>query len=68
MRTQERQNFDTPTRICLLETDMDKDDEEKATIRAELKGIGRIMVGLLVALSTTSIMLAANVVLNALGK
>ncbi len=63
-RVTERKGFDEPTRITLLETDEDKNDEEKETIRQELRSMSRIMMGLLVSVATAAILLAINVIIQ----
>ena len=66
-RAEDRRDFDRDVRVALLESDMDKDDKEKGAIRDELKGMSRVLMGLLVAVATAAILLAANVALQATG-
>jgi len=66
-RTAERQNYVLDTRISLLESDLDKFEEGMEGIRAELRGLNRIMLGVLVSVTTAAILLALNIALQAAG-
>ncbi len=66
-RIHDRQGFDEGTRIQLLESDMDKDDEDKESIRQELHGLRNVLVGILISAATASILLAVNIVVQQAG-
>lgn len=71
-RTQQRSDFDVPVRIRLLENDADDAEahglalQEKvaadiASIREEVTGLKKLLVGILVSVTTASILMAINI-------
>lgn len=66
-RKDEREGFEIPVRVQLLETDMDKDDEEKEGIRNELRALRMVLIGILVSVTTASVLLAVNVAVSTAG-
>ena len=63
-RTADRRDFDMPTRTTLLEHDADVVDETILAVSGRLDGMQRVLVGILVATATASILLAINIVVN----
>jgi len=66
-RKDEREGFEVPTRVQLLETDMDTNDKEKESIRNELRALRMVLIGILVSVTTASVLLAVNVAISAAG-
>lgn len=67
-RVNDRETFDDKTRLTLIETDLDKNDDEKEGIRQELKALRNVLIGILVSAATASVLLAINIVVqNAAG-
>ncbi len=66
-RVTDRQNFDDKTRLTLVETDLDKNDQEKEGIRQELKALRNVLIGILISTATASVMLAINIVVQKAG-
>lgn len=72
-RTSERAPLYTDAqRIALLEKDLDETDDtfdgvraEIAGVRAEMAALRQVLVGILVAVTTASILLAVNLVVKA---
>lgn len=71
-RSQERSDFDVPVRLRLLENDADDAEahglalQEKVTadvaaIRDEVTGVKKLLVGILVSVTTASILMAINI-------
>lgn len=63
-RASDRAGFAEDVRIRLLESDMDQKDDQYEELRNEIKGLQRVMVGMLISLATASILLALNIVLS----
>jgi hypothetical protein len=59
-RNEDRREFTTDTRMSLLEGDLDRQDLRLDQFVAELKGLRQVLVGILVSLTTASILLAVN--------
>lgn len=60
-RAAARQAFDQETRVALLEGDIDEFELTMNALRSELGGIRRVLVGLLVSVTTACILLAINI-------
>ena len=60
-RTSERRDFDLPGRMRLVETDLDTLEEGQAKLVAALDGIRKVLIGVLVSVTTASVLLAVNV-------
>lgn len=60
-RTAARNGMPDTIRIRLLESDMDTSDENMRGIRDDLAGVKKILVGILVSVTTASILLVVNV-------
>ena len=54
------------TRLWLVEGDLDRNDTALEEIRDELRGMTRVMTGLLVSVATAAILLAINIAIQAL--
>jgi hypothetical protein len=67
-RAQDRASYALDTRVSLLEGDLDKQDGELCDYRNELKAMRMILVGLLISISTASVLLALNLLLSNVGK
>ncbi len=65
-RVLDRATFDERTRLQLIEGDMDRFDTALEAIRDEIKGLTRVMTGILVAVATAAILLAVNIAIRAL--
>ena len=65
-RTGQRREFDSEVRLALLETDADEADTAVDGLRQELKATNRILLGLLVSVSTAAILFAVNIVIGAI--
>ena len=67
-RVTERGTFDDPTRLRLLESDLDSMssalDLAFAELTAELEGMRKVLMGILVSAATASILLAINLVVQ----
>ena len=74
-RREQRDGFDDPTRIKLLENDLDANDvmmqqgaqalrETVSEFRAELKAMRGLLIGILVSVTTAALLLAANMVVG----
>lgn len=65
-RTDERKGFQVPVRVQLLEGDMDAHEDhvsaELANFRAKLDRFQGILIGILVTLTTASVLLALNLI------
>ena len=59
-RNEDRREFTTDTRMSLLEGDLGRQDLRLDQFVAELKGLRQVLVGILVSLTTASILLAVN--------
>lgn len=66
-RVDERRDFESGTRLTLLESDMDRGDVSLEGIRDEIKALRLVLIGILVSAATASILLAINVVVGAVG-
>lgn len=60
-RQQARQNFAAEVRIALLETDADEKDDEMRSLRDDVKAIKAVLIGLLISITTASILLLLNI-------
>ncbi len=67
-RTAQRTGFLELTRLQLLEEDADRTDETFATLRDEIKGMTRVLTGILVSIATAAILLAVNIAIGAIGQ
>jgi len=63
-RTAERSTFPDPIRIQLLEQDADEADASWEALRVEIAALRQVLVGILVAVTTASILLAVNLVVR----
>ncbi len=66
-RTDQRRGFTVETRIALVEADADEHDEAVAAVNAKLDRFQGILVGILITLTTASVLMALNLVLNGRG-
>jgi hypothetical protein len=66
-RVNDRQGFDASTRLTLVETDMDKNDQGMEGIKNEIKALRSVLVGILISAATASVLLAINVVVQNTG-
>jgi hypothetical protein len=66
-RSSERATFTHEVRVQLLEGDMDEHENEMGGLRRELAATRQVLTGILIALTTASLMLAINLVMNVLG-
>lgn len=64
-RLERRRGYDDHTRITLLEDDADAFDNAVGELRDEVRAQSRILMGVLVAVSTGAIIGAINIVLQA---
>lgn len=62
VRTEERRSFDQAVRVSLLEGDMDHFEDGFTAFRSELDAIRKILIGILVSVTTASLLLAVNVI------
>ena len=60
-RHEARKDFDVPGRLRLLEGDMDSHEETLKDIREGLRRNNQLLVGILVSVTTASILLVVNV-------
>jgi hypothetical protein len=60
-RTANRAGFDTPVRLSLVEGDLDTLEEGQEKLVAALEGIRKVLLGVLISVTTASILLAVNV-------
>lgn len=60
-RQEIRQKFTDPQRIGLLEDDVDEVHGDMSGVISELNSIKRLLVGVLVSVTTASILLVVNV-------
>lgn len=65
MTRESRDRFDVPTRLALLEGDADRTDDAMEHLKEEMKAQTRILMGVLVAVATSAVMLAINIVVQA---
>jgi hypothetical protein len=63
-RSADREGFDLPGRVRLIEGDLDKSDEFFGALRDEIHAVRAILTGVLIAVTTTAIMLAVNLVVG----
>ncbi len=56
-----RKDFDVSTRIALIEADVDEFEVALAALANELGGIRKVLIGLLVSISTACVLLAINI-------
>lgn len=60
-RQESRASFDQPTRLRLLEGDMDSNDEVVKEINNRLARNNQLLVGILISVTTASILMLINV-------
>jgi cell division protein FtsX len=60
-RTAGRSDFDMPVRMRLVEGDLDTLEEGQEKLVAALDGIRKVLIGVLVSVTTASVLLAVNV-------
>lgn len=60
-RTDERGDFDIPIRVALVETDLDVFEAHQDRLIEEVVSVKRILIGMLVSITTASVLLAINV-------
>ena len=63
-RTADRDGFTAPTRIRLIETDLDHIDQRFDDLDARVDGIKNVLTGLLIAIATSAVLLAVNLVVS----
>lgn len=67
-RAVDRSSFDDKTRLRLVETDLDSMESELRAglddFRKELHAVQRVLIGILVSLTTAAILLAGNIALG----
>jgi len=66
-RQEQRDRYDVTTRLSLLEQDADATDEVLKHLREDIQAQTRILMGVLIAVATSAVMLAVNVVVQAQG-
>ena len=62
-RHNDRQSFDAATRLSLLENDMDLMEEMLQALRAGQEWQTKLLVGVVISLSTGAILMALNLIL-----
>lgn len=62
-RHEERGNFDVPTRLRLLEGDVDNQDDVVKEINQRLARNNQLLVGILISVTTASLLMLVNVLL-----
>lgn len=60
-RNEARMGFDDPSRIRLLEGDMDKNEEVVKEINQRLARNNQLLVGILISVTTASILMLVNI-------
>ena len=64
-RAYNRETFDEKTRLRLVETDLDRLESDLESglegFRKELHAVQRVLIGILVSLTTAAILLAVNI-------
>lgn len=60
-RQETRKNFTDPQRIGLLEDDVDEFHSDLSDVVSELSSIKKLLVGVLVSVTTASILLVVNI-------
>lgn len=65
-RSSERSDFSEIVRIRLLENDVDEQETDIRQVIEEFKSMKNILIGFLVSLTTASILLAANLLVDKL--
>lgn len=63
-RTDRRADFDVETRIALLEDDVDGVEHAAIRLADEVGSLRRVLVGLLIAIASGSVIAAANIVVG----
>ena len=61
-RSNEREGFDVPTRLRLIEGDLDNHDNVIKTFTQKMDKNNQLLVGILVAVTTASILLVINII------
>ena len=64
-RAQDREGFQQPVRLRLIETDIDSLESMLDDLRKELKSMRAVMVGILISVATAAILLALNLGIGA---
>lgn len=62
-RSEQRAGMSVPTRVRLVESDLDTLEEGQERLVAALDGIRKVLIGVLVSITTASCLLALNVLL-----
>lgn len=63
-RTQVRAGFDIAGRLSLVEQDLDENDDRFAALVDEVSGVKKVLVGILVSITSGIVVLAATQVLT----
>ena len=63
-RKEERKEYTVATRTGLLETDLDTHDREHVDLKSEMKAMRGVLVGILAATATASILPAINIIVQ----
>lgn len=63
-RTSTRLNFDLPVRVTLAESDLDDNDIRHDRLAEELASVKKVLVGILISLTTSAVFLAINLVVS----
>ncbi len=64
-RTSSRAGIDSTTRLILIEQDLDEHDDRFESVAAEVAGVKKVLVGILISITTGIIVLAATQILTA---
>jgi hypothetical protein len=63
-RTADRAGYDHQVRLSLVEKDIDQVEEGMSGLRAEIAATRQVLIGILIAVTTASILLAVNLVVK----
>lgn len=63
-RTQARYGFEIPVRVTLVENDLDEVDKQHDRLSDEIASVKKVLVGILVSLTTSAVLLAINLVVS----
>ena len=61
-RTAQRHGMTQPTRLSLVESDLDQFEEGMTKLEERLASMQKVLVGILISVTTASILLAVNVI------
>lgn len=67
-RRDERRDYTAETRIGLLETDADVSEAHYADLKSELKAINKTLTGVFIALATSAVLMAVNILVGGIGQ